>query len=90
MGDLEPQLKAALRAAWQETTANGTGLAEDAFGDATARAELVYEVVRFFYDEAKFRTPGPAEEREELAKVGDAARGYADAMFALRSRPDGM
>jgi hypothetical protein len=90
MGDLEPQLKAALRTAWQETTAKGTGLAEDTAGDATARAELVYEVVRFFYDEAKFRTPGPAEEREELAKVGDAARGYADAMFALRSRSDGM
>ncbi|MFE2528777.1 hypothetical protein ACFXEL_31660 [Streptomyces sp. NPDC059382] len=90
MGNLEPQLKAALRTAWQETTAKGAGLTEDAFGDAAARAEMVYEVVRFFYDEAKFRTPGPAEEREELAKVGDAARDYADAMFALRSRPDAM
>ncbi|GGV54922.1 hypothetical protein [Streptomyces spectabilis] len=64
--------------------------AEDVFGDATARAEPVYEVVRFFYDEAKFRTPGPAAEREELAKVGDAARDYADRMFALRSSPDGV
>ncbi|MFF3786359.1 hypothetical protein [Streptomyces sp. NPDC001933] len=82
MGDLEPQLKAELRKAWLGATVEGMGLRDDAFGNATARAELVYEVVRFFYDEAKFRTPGPAEEREQLAKVGDAARGYADAMFA--------
>ena len=86
MGELKPELKAALRAAWQGATAEGTGLAGDAFGDATVRAELVYEVVRFFYDEAKFRTPGPCEEQEELAKVGDAARGYADEMYALMRR----
>lgn len=83
MADLEPELKTALRKAWLGARAEGTGLADNVFGDATARAELVYEVVRFFYDEAKFRTPGPAEEREHLAKVGDAARGYSDEMFAL-------
>ncbi|MCG5121582.1 hypothetical protein ACRWOO_11420 [Streptomyces sp. NEAU-PBA10] len=85
MGDLEPQLTAALRTAWQEATAEGTGLPQDAFGDATMRAELVYSVIRFFYDEAKFRTVGPGVERDELAKLSSAARGYADTLFALRN-----
>ena len=84
MSDLEPQLTAALHTAWQEATAEGTGLPQDTFGDATMRAELVYSVIRFFYDEAKFRTVGPAVEREELAKLSSAARGYADTLFALR------
>lgn len=84
---LEPQLKAALREAWHGTTAEGTGLAGSAFADATARAELVYDVICLFYDEAKFRTAGPAAEREELAKLGDAARGYADELFAKARRP---
>ncbi|MEU8623072.1 hypothetical protein [Streptomyces sp. NPDC048623] len=94
MAELEPELRAALRKAWLGARAEGTGLAGTAFGDATVRAELVYEVVRFFYDEAKFRTPGPAEEREQLARVGDAARRYSDTMFDLtlhhpQSRADG-
>ncbi|MFF9892976.1 hypothetical protein ACF1G1_26050 [Streptomyces albidoflavus] len=84
MGDLEPQLRAALRTAWQGATAEGTGLPQDAVGDATVRAELVYSVLRFFYDEAKFRTAGLAEEREELANLSSAARGYADRLFSLR------
>ncbi|MGF3141006.1 hypothetical protein [Streptomyces diastaticus] len=88
MGDLEPRLRAALRTAWQDATAAGTGLPQNAVGDATVRAELVYAVVCFFYDEAKFRSVGPTEEREGLAKVGDAARAYADTLFALRGRPD--
>lgn len=79
---LKPELKEALREAWHGTTAEGTGLPDDAFGDATARAELVYDVIRLFYDEAKFRTAGPSEEREQLAKVGDAARDYADELFS--------
>ncbi|MFF8464874.1 hypothetical protein ACF071_29525 [Streptomyces albidoflavus] len=88
MGNLEPELRAALRTAWHGATARGTGLPQTAVGDATARAELVYEIICCLYDEAKFRSAGPAEEREELAKVGNAARDYADAMFGLRSRPD--
>ncbi|MER7069298.1 MULTISPECIES: hypothetical protein [Streptomyces albidoflavus group] len=87
MSDLNPELRAALRTAWHEATARGTGLPQNAVGDATVRAELVYGIICFLRDEAKFRTAGPAEEREQLAKVGDAARGYADALFALRDRP---
>lgn len=81
---LEPQLREALREAWQNRTAEGTGLAGDPFGDATARAEFVYEVICCLYDEAKFRTPGPTAEteRSHLGEVGNAARTYADEMFA--------
>ncbi|WP_327359784.1 hypothetical protein [Streptomyces sp. NBC_01304] len=82
---LEPELAAALRKAWHGTTADGTGLADRPFGDAIERAELVYDVICLFYDEAKFRTIGPAVERELLAKVGDAARGYADRLFVMSS-----
>ncbi|MGX1675261.1 hypothetical protein [Streptomyces sp. NPDC055400] len=76
-------LKAALHKAWYGASTEGTRLQDSIFGTATARATLVYDVVRFFYDEAKFRTPGPFEERDELGTIVSAASGYEDRMHEL-------